>query len=304
MKTSFSVRKTRFIPSRSRGTSSANSGPRWSMVALDIARSTRAGVLVGPGSWRKWRPLRYVTRRPVGRGRDGPTYTVLHPSTPPHDLDHRRAGRPRARTCSACRDRGRSPLRPLHARPLRNGRFALPDRAPGRGLPSLGGRRRGGARSRTTAGCAGAPTGRRHLAMRADNRPGDRSRLLLAPDSYRGGDGPGWHTDHRRRSRSGSRPPQRPAATARAVVPRRPLDGQPRDPRRYGGKQQRRCPVAPVRHDGRQRRRARDVYSPTGEPYGSARASIRPCRFPRRPRLCAPSTPATRRRSRRGRHGR
>ena len=50
MKTSCSVRNTRLIPSSSCGTSSAKAGPRWSMVARDIARSTRAGVFVGPGS--------------------------------------------------------------------------------------------------------------------------------------------------------------------------------------------------------------------------------------------------------------
>src|SRR6516165_4246379 len=36
---------------------SANSGPRWSIVGIAIARSTRSGTLVGPGICRKWRPV-------------------------------------------------------------------------------------------------------------------------------------------------------------------------------------------------------------------------------------------------------
>ena len=36
--------------------SSANSGPRWSIVGRPMARSTRSGTLVGPGTWRKCRP--------------------------------------------------------------------------------------------------------------------------------------------------------------------------------------------------------------------------------------------------------
>src|SRR6202011_2080476 len=34
-----------------------NVGPRWSMVGRSMARRTRSGTLVGPGIWRKWRPL-------------------------------------------------------------------------------------------------------------------------------------------------------------------------------------------------------------------------------------------------------
>ena len=49
-----------------------NSGPRWSMVALSIARSTRSGTLVGPGICRKWRPA--LRRRHWGiLPRDGVT---------------------------------------------------------------------------------------------------------------------------------------------------------------------------------------------------------------------------------------
>src|SRR5215469_8638325 len=35
----------------------ANSGPRWSIVGIAIACSTRSGTFVGPGIWRKWRPV-------------------------------------------------------------------------------------------------------------------------------------------------------------------------------------------------------------------------------------------------------
>ena len=36
--------------------SAPNAGPRWSIVGLSIARSTRSGTLVGPGICRKCRP--------------------------------------------------------------------------------------------------------------------------------------------------------------------------------------------------------------------------------------------------------
>ena len=43
------VWKTRFSPSSTSRPSAANSAPRWSIVGCAIARSTRSGVLVGPG---------------------------------------------------------------------------------------------------------------------------------------------------------------------------------------------------------------------------------------------------------------
>ena len=61
-KTVPSVLKTGFRSSRTARVSSANSGPRWSMTARSMARRTRSGTLVGPGSWRKCRPLRVVMR--------------------------------------------------------------------------------------------------------------------------------------------------------------------------------------------------------------------------------------------------
>src|SRR5262249_25186767 len=44
-------------PSSTSAPRRANSGPRWSITGRSIARSTRSGTLVGPGIWRKWRPV-------------------------------------------------------------------------------------------------------------------------------------------------------------------------------------------------------------------------------------------------------
>src|SRR5262245_24225010 len=56
MITGLVVLKMVLMPSRQRLASLANSGPRWSMIGVSIARSTRSGSGVGPGIWRKWRP--------------------------------------------------------------------------------------------------------------------------------------------------------------------------------------------------------------------------------------------------------
>src|SRR3981189_2871428 len=56
MMTGFVVLKMVLIPSRHFLASLANSGPRWSMIGVSIARSTRSGSTVGPGICRKWRP--------------------------------------------------------------------------------------------------------------------------------------------------------------------------------------------------------------------------------------------------------
>src|SRR5512134_2316728 len=50
------VLKTCFRPASTSLLNAWNSGPRWSTVALSIARSTRSGTLVGPGICRKCRP--------------------------------------------------------------------------------------------------------------------------------------------------------------------------------------------------------------------------------------------------------
>src|SRR5438874_1369711 len=51
------VWKTCWSPPRTSRTRAENSGPRWSIVGRDNARRQRSGTLVGPGIWRKWRPL-------------------------------------------------------------------------------------------------------------------------------------------------------------------------------------------------------------------------------------------------------
>src|ERR1700722_14310590 len=45
------------------------SGPRWSMVALSMARRTLSGTLVGPGICRKCRPAWYCVMKPPSAGR-------------------------------------------------------------------------------------------------------------------------------------------------------------------------------------------------------------------------------------------
>jgi hypothetical protein len=52
------VPKIGLRPSRTARASEASSGPRWSIVGAASARRIRSGTLVGPGIWRKWRPLR------------------------------------------------------------------------------------------------------------------------------------------------------------------------------------------------------------------------------------------------------
>ena len=51
------VRNTRCMAASTAWPISANSGPRWSMVGMSMARSTRSGTLVGPGICRKCLPL-------------------------------------------------------------------------------------------------------------------------------------------------------------------------------------------------------------------------------------------------------
>ena len=55
MITGLVVLKMVLMPSRQRLASLANSGPRWSMIGVSIARSTRSGSGVGP-DLQEWRP--------------------------------------------------------------------------------------------------------------------------------------------------------------------------------------------------------------------------------------------------------
>src|ERR1043166_16925 len=49
-------RKIVLMPSSTRLPSLPNSGPRWSITGMSIARRMRSGTGVGPGICRKWRP--------------------------------------------------------------------------------------------------------------------------------------------------------------------------------------------------------------------------------------------------------
>src|SRR5581483_2038197 len=56
MMTGLVVLKMVLMPSRHFLASRANSGPRWSMMGVSIARRIRSGSGEGPGIWRKCRP--------------------------------------------------------------------------------------------------------------------------------------------------------------------------------------------------------------------------------------------------------
>src|SRR5512143_526179 len=56
MITGLVVLKIVLMPSRHFLASRANSGPRWSMMGVSIARKMRSGSGEGPGICKKWRP--------------------------------------------------------------------------------------------------------------------------------------------------------------------------------------------------------------------------------------------------------
>src|SRR4051812_42701307 len=56
MMTGLVVLKMVLMPSRHRFPSLANSGPRWSIMGVSMARKMRSGRGVGPGICKKWRP--------------------------------------------------------------------------------------------------------------------------------------------------------------------------------------------------------------------------------------------------------
>src|SRR4051812_12763910 len=56
MITGLVVLKIVLMPSSARRAIFANSGPRWSMIGVSMARRMRSGTGVGPGICRKWRP--------------------------------------------------------------------------------------------------------------------------------------------------------------------------------------------------------------------------------------------------------
>src|SRR5262249_12648805 len=151
------VLKIVLMPSRHRLASLANSGPRWSMIGVSIARSTRSGSGVGPGMCRKWRA---TGREGFFDIRGGPSGAVLWASTdggPARAAACRHQGRmresvkplatqelifrpaevewngPNGRTGARAAAQGASPgrgaVRRVHARALCHRRLALPDHA-------------------------------------------------------------------------------------------------------------------------------------------------------------------------------
>src|SRR5580704_2797801 len=79
MMTGLVVLKIVLTPSRQRLASLANSGPRWSMIGVSMARSTRSGSGVGPGICRKWRPAaREVFCGIIGTPSDYSRITAAH----------------------------------------------------------------------------------------------------------------------------------------------------------------------------------------------------------------------------------
>src|SRR5437879_6023791 len=64
---SFSVSKTRLVPLRMSLRTAANSGPRWSIIGLLAARTTRSGSGAGPGMRSCcWKIMCYLLGRMVG----------------------------------------------------------------------------------------------------------------------------------------------------------------------------------------------------------------------------------------------
>src|SRR5215813_2919884 len=57
MITGLVVLKMVLMPSRQRRARRKNSGPRWSMIGVSMARRMRSGSGEGPGMCRKWRPM-------------------------------------------------------------------------------------------------------------------------------------------------------------------------------------------------------------------------------------------------------
>ena len=166
-------------------------------------------------------------------------------------------GTPVARAGAAAEGRGggRRRFRPLHARPLRHRRLALPDHAARRGDAADDRRSRTGDWDLPARGRAGDGARRRFVAGRADGEQLGHRRLLEASQprarSRRGGPPrPG-----RARHRAGRSEPG--AEAARPVVPGRCVDRLPRHHRRHDGEQLLRRPLAPLRQHPRERHRHR-----------------------------------------------
>src|ERR1044072_6038068 len=73
------------IPSSTRRPSLPNSGPRWSITGMSIARRMRSGTGVGPGICRKWRPAvreEFFDIEEPGQFKRGETSTIRYSDAP------------------------------------------------------------------------------------------------------------------------------------------------------------------------------------------------------------------------------
>ncbi len=169
----------------------------------------------------------------------------------------RQPARLAARNPPAARDPRRGAVRRVQPRALRDRRLDLPDRAIGRRCAEEPRGRGGGDRDRARGGGAGPAARRRHLAMRPDRRP--RARHRLQQISRPGGCGRCRGAAGAGRAGGGARPAQPALAQEQAVLPGRPVDGEPCHDRRHDRQQQLRLALVALRQHGAQcarRRRA------------------------------------------------
>ena len=157
-------------------------------------------------------------------------------------------------------------------------------------VPRTSTRRRAALGARARGGRARAAARRRHLAVRPDGQRGARRRLHeTARTSARARC---RSAALRGRARHRARRAQPAAEAARAVLPGRHLDRQPRHDRRHGRQQFLRRALAALRHDARQRARRSTRCSPTARRahFGAGRRPISPT-SPRRPapERCSPT---------------
>ena len=214
------------------------------------------------------------------------------PRAPPARCQYLRSGPGQA---PAARDRRGGPARPLRSRQIQHRCLDLSGRAAGRGRAEDRCRRAGGARDRARVRRAGDRSRRRHLPGRPDGRRWPGHRLLQVSGRSDRARLRGAHRLGRARRRA--RPPEPVPQAARAVLPGRHLDQQPRDARRHGGEQRVRRPLDPLRHHGRQsardrcaarRRRGDQVRRGAGQPGGGRHPFALPRADPERARHCRP----------------
>src|ERR1700742_4022505 len=179
------------MPSRTRLPSLPNSGPRWSITGMSIARRMRSGTGVGPGICRKWRPAvrdEFWTMVPSRASafwhingapwslrlvaiKAGCEIPSSHPAQPVVWSRNGRAIAAGTGTQAEGRDHRRRDVRPIRPRALCDRRLALPDDATwrGRAAHDRGSRAHTGTCAR--GGGERAAAWWRHLAVRPDRQP-------------------------------------------------------------------------------------------------------------------------------------